>query len=73
LGRLKGLGRPILIGTSMKSFIGKIMGTERLEDRVEGTLASVAISIWNGVDAVRVHDVAKAKRVVLFMQALMEK
>jgi dihydropteroate synthase len=72
LGRLKELGRPILIGTSMKSFIGTIMGTDRLEERAEGTLASVAISIWNGVDAVRVHDVAKTKRVVLFMQALME-
>jgi dihydropteroate synthase len=72
LVRLKDLGRPILIGTSMKSFIGKITGTDRLEDRVEGTLASVAISVWNGVDAVRVHDVAKTKRVVLFMQALME-
>ena len=72
LGRLKTLGRPILIGTSMKSFIGKIAGTDRLEDRVEGTLASVAISIWNGADAVRVHDVVKTRRVVQFMQALME-
>jgi len=71
LGRLKELGQPILIGTSMKSFIGRITGSDRLEDRVEGTLASVAISIWNGVDAVRVHDVVKTRRVVQFMQALM--
>jgi len=72
LGRLKALGRPVLIGTSMKSFIGRIVGTDRLEDREEGSLASVAISIWNGADAVRVHDVAKTGRVVQFMQALMD-
>jgi dihydropteroate synthase len=72
LGRLKELGRPILIGTSMKSFLGRIVESDVLEDRVEGTLASVAIAIWNGVNMVRVHDVAKTKRVVLFMAALME-
>ena len=72
LGRLKELGRPILIGTSMKSFIGRIMGTDVVEDRAEGTLASVAISLWNGADMVRVHDVAKTKKVVLFMAALMD-
>ena len=71
LGRLKQLGRPLLIGTSMKSFIGRIMGTTALEDRVEGTLASVAMSVWNGADIVRVHDVARTRRVVTFMEALM--
>jgi dihydropteroate synthase len=71
LGRLKELGRPLLIGTSMKSFIGRIMGTTALEDRVEGTLASVAMSVWNGADIVRVHDVARTRRVVTFMEALM--
>jgi len=72
LGRLKGLGRPILIGTSNKSFIGRILGTEVLAERAEGTLASVAISLWNGADMVRVHDVAATRRVVAFMKALME-
>jgi dihydropteroate synthase len=72
LGSLKRLGKPVLIGTSMKSFIGRITGSDVLTDRVEGSLASVAISIWNGADMVRVHDVAKTKRVVLFMRALME-
>jgi dihydropteroate synthase len=71
LGRLKELGRPILIGTSMKSFIGRVMGTDAVADRAEGTLASVAISLWNGADMVRVHDVAKTRKVVLFMAALM--
>jgi dihydropteroate synthase len=72
LGSLKSLGKPVLIGTSMKSFIGRIMSSDILADRVEGSLASVTISIWNGADMVRVHDVAKTKRVILFMQALME-
>jgi dihydropteroate synthase len=72
LGRLKELGRPLLIGTSMKSFIGRIMGTDVPAERAEGTLASVAISLWNGADMVRVHDVARTRKVVKFMKALME-
>jgi dihydropteroate synthase len=71
LGRLKELGKPILMGTSMKSFIGRIMGTDALVDRVEGTLASMVMSLWHGADIVRVHDVAKTRRVVAFMEALM--
>ena len=72
IGRLKELGRPVLIGTSNKSFIGRILGTDVLAERAEGTLASVAISLWNGADMVRVHDVAATRRVVGFMKALME-
>jgi dihydropteroate synthase len=68
---LKELGRPLLIGTSMKSFIGHILGTDNVAERAEGTLASVAISLWNGADMVRVHDVGRTRKVVLFMQALM--
>lgn len=71
LGKLKELGRPLLIGTSMKSFIGRILGTDDVGQRAEGTLASIAISLWNGADMVRVHDVARTRKVVLFMQALM--
>jgi len=50
------LGKPILIGTSRKSFIGKILNLP-VEDRIEGTAATVACSIMNGADIVRVHDV----------------
>ncbi len=71
LPRLKELGKPLLIGTSMKSFIGRIMGSDDPEERAEGSLASVAIALWNGADIVRVHDVARTKKVVTFMQALM--
>jgi dihydropteroate synthase len=72
VGKLRELGRPILIGTSMKSFLGKIAGSDVLGDRADGGLASVAISVWNGVDMVRVHDVMRTKRVIQFMEALME-
>ncbi len=72
LAGFKELGKPLLIGTSMKAFIGRIMGTDELEQRVEGTLASVAVSLWNGADIVRVHDVVKTRKVVKFMRALME-
>jgi dihydropteroate synthase len=66
----KDLGRPILMGTSMKSFIGHVTDSPLLE-RVEGTLASVAISVWNGANIVRVHDVKKAKKVVKLVSAVM--
>ncbi|RPJ63019.1 MAG: dihydropteroate synthase [Dehalococcoidia bacterium] len=56
LDELKKLKRPILLGTSRKSFIGKVLSTEA-DDRVEGTAATIAIGIVKGADIVRVHDV----------------
>ena len=58
LAELRVLGRPILVGTSRKSTIGIVLGYAPVEERLEGTAASVAISIANGADIVRVHDVA---------------
>ena len=66
---LKDLGRPILVGTSRKTFIGKVTDSP-VDDRTEGTLASVALSIWNGADIVRVHDVGKARKVAMFVDAV---
>lgn len=68
LRELKVLGCPILIGTSRKAFIGRILSTTEGEplppqQRVAGTGATLAISIANGADAVRVHDVAHAVQV----------
>lgn len=62
---------PILIGTSMKSFIGHVTESE-LQERVEGTLASIALSVWNGADIVRVHDVKKAIKVIKLVHAVMK-
>ncbi len=48
---------PILIGTSRKSFLGKILDDAPIENRLQGSLASAAIAVWNGAKIVRVHDV----------------
>ena len=58
LADLKTLGYPILVGTSRKSMIGKVLQLPE-EHRVEGTAATVALAIANGADIVRVHDVAQ--------------
>ena len=57
LGELKTLGRPILIGTSRKSFIGKVLGLDDPEQRLAGSLASVALAVAAGARIFRVHDV----------------
>jgi dihydropteroate synthase len=62
LGELKDLGRPILLGPSRKSFIGKALELP-LDQRLEATAAAVAIGIANGADMVRVHDVGPMVRV----------
>lgn len=61
LGRFKELGYPILMGLSRKSFMDKIFPTP-LDERLEGTIAANAISIINGANIIRVHDVLENKR-----------
>jgi dihydropteroate synthase len=56
------LNCPILVGPSRKSFIGKILDLS-VEERLEGSLAALAVSIMNGANIVRVHDVKESKRV----------
>jgi dihydropteroate synthase len=69
LAELKALGRPILLGTSRKSFIGHVLDLP-VDQRLEGTAATVAIGIANGADIVRVHDVAQMMRVVRMSDAI---
>jgi len=69
LKELKVLGCPVLIGPSRKSVIGKVLGLPA-EERVEGTAAMVAVSVANGADIVRVHDVGKMVRVARMTDAL---
>lgn len=57
LGFLSVLGRPIMVGPSRKSFIGKITGAG-VDDRLGGTAAAVAVSVMEGANFLRVHDVA---------------
>jgi len=57
LGRLARLDRPLLVGTSRKSFLGRITGRE-VGDRLHATVASVTAAALAGAHVVRVHDVA---------------
>lgn len=70
LSEFKSLGRPILVGPSRKSVIGNVLGLP-IEERLEGTAATVAASILNGADMVRVHDVKEMKRVVDMTDAIL--
>ena len=62
-------GRPILVGTSNKSTIGAILDTP-VDDRAEGTAATIAIAIANGASCVRVHDVRAMARVAKMTDAI---
>ena len=63
LDELKELGQPILIGTSRKSFIGKLLDLP-VSERLEGTAATVVAAVLRGADIVRVHDVLQMTRAV---------
>jgi dihydropteroate synthase len=73
LSELTSLGLPILIGTSRKSTIGAVLGGLPADERIEGTAATVAISIANGADIVRVHDVKQMSRVVRVADAIVRR
>ena len=61
---------PLLVGVSRKSFIGKILGGVPSDQRTNGTLAANAISIWNGANVIRVHDVKAAVETLKIVEAI---
>jgi dihydropteroate synthase len=63
-------GYRVLLGTSRKSFIGKIIDREKPAERVFGTAATVALCVTSGVSIVRVHDVAQMLDVVKVMKTI---
>ena len=63
------LGKPILLGTSRKSFIGKILNAGG-GGRLEGTLSSIAIGVLNGAHVIRSHDVLQAKKAIAVADAI---
>ena len=69
LAELKALGLPLLVGTSRKSTIGLVLDLP-VEERLEGTAATVALAIANGADIVRVHDVKAMTRVARMSDAI---
>jgi dihydropteroate synthase len=68
--QFKDLGRPLVIGTSRKGFIGAISGEPQPNQRILGTAATVAWSIANGADIVRVHDVEPMLKIVRVIRAI---
>ena len=69
LDELGRLGCPILVGTSRKSTIGRVLGLP-VDERIEGTAATVALSVAAGADMVRVHDVKEMARVARMSDAI---
>ncbi|MDQ2806242.1 MAG: dihydropteroate synthase [Chloroflexota bacterium] len=70
LGELRALGMPLLVGTSRKAFIGRILGGRPPAERVAGTGATVALAIAHGASIVRVHDVGPAVDVARVADAI---
>lgn len=70
LGELRELGRPLVVGTSRKSFIGGIDGSA-VGDRLGGTIASSLLAAVEGADVLRVHDVAEMAQAVRVAEAVL--
>ena len=70
LGRIKDMGLPLLVGTSRKSTIGRLLGGLPPDQRMEGTAATIALAIASGADIVRVHDVREMARVCRVSDAI---
>lgn len=70
LGELRELGRPLVVGVSRKSFIGKIDGSP-VGERLGGTIAASVLVAAEGADVLRVHDVAEAAQALQVAQAIL--
>jgi dihydropteroate synthase len=70
LGELRELGRPLVVGTSRKGFIGKIDGSA-VAARLGGTVASSVLAAAEGADVLRVHDVAEAAQALKVADAIL--
>jgi dihydropteroate synthase len=70
LSRFAGLGQPVLVGASRKSFVWRTLGTNP-EAALEGSLAAAVVSVIRGADILRVHDVAPTVLAVRMAAAIM--
>jgi dihydropteroate synthase len=70
LRQFTGLGRPVVIGTSRKSFIGKVTGVAEPAGRVAGSVATAVLAAAAGAGVVRVHDVAETRQALAMVAAL---
>ena len=69
LQEFKILGKPLLLGSSRKSFIGKILNAD-VTERLEGTLSSIVVGVLNGAHIIRCHDILQAKRAIAVADAI---
>lgn len=65
------IGYPVLLGASRKSFIGNTLGL-KVDERLEGTMATTALAVQNNVRIVRVHDVKENVRIIKMLEAIRE-
>jgi dihydropteroate synthase len=70
LGELRELGRPIVVGTSRKGFIGTLTGRD-VGDRLGGTIASNVLAMRSGAEILRVHDVAEVRQALVISEAVL--
>jgi dihydropteroate synthase len=70
LGELAEIGRPLVVGTSRKTFIGKADGSP-VDDRLGGTIASSVLAAAEGADVLRVHDVAEVRQALVLADAVL--
>lgn len=71
LNEFSGFEKPLLLGHSRKSFIGKVLDDLPVTERLEGTAAAAAIGIFNGANIIRVHDVKEMVRVARVADRIM--
>jgi len=70
LGQISTMGYPVLLGPSRKSFIGFTLDLP-VEERIEGTLASITAGVINGARIVRVHDIRATRRTLTITEKIM--
>ncbi len=71
LAELTELGRPIVVGTSRKSFIGRLTGAP-VDQRLGGTIASSVLAFANGAEVLRVHDVGPVREALTVAEAILD-
>jgi dihydropteroate synthase len=71
LAELRELGRPVVVGSSRKRFIGELTGREA-DDRLGGTIASNVLALRAGADVLRVHDVAETRQALLVAGSILD-
>jgi len=72
LRELTALGYPVCVGTSRKSFIGKVLNVSNPKDRLLGTIVTTALAVWAGARMVRVHDVKEAVAAVRMAESVLQ-